>query len=287
MRHTRPQNRMIPSLRWNGDAMAGDIKLPIVGPTKPVVVYVLGAGFAGVLIVAYVRHKKNATAAPTEASAEGVDPATGYAYGSPEDAQALASQSAYQNPTDYGGGGGPPGNTPSGQEGFSNNAQWEQAAIAFLTGTVGLPADKVSAALGKYLNGQTIVAGSADDSYIQQAIAAEGQAPVAGANGFPPSIKHSAASPSKTKLTAPRIRIASHKKGIARIAWTAIPHALEYHVHYSPDGSGAHSTVLLVTRSLTADVHKNGFYDAYAVPTPSDTHYAQSNRSNVLHVTGI
>lgn len=177
--------------------MASDtIKIPGIGVQKKKPVYLAVSGVVLLGGVAYYRSRKTAAAAAAAATtatdSTQIDPATGFAYGSPEDAQALASDSAYQTPTDYGGGGGSPlstyptdytvnGTTTQ----FINNAQWEQAAIAFLTGG-GAPFADVSAALGAFLTGNKT--GPIQQSYIEQAIASEGWPPVSGASGYPPSI---------------------------------------------------------------------------------------------------
>lgn len=175
--------------------MPDDIKLPGGLHVKKEVAIVGGVVVIGGVIY-YYRKQKAAqaaaaaaaqTAANTTTAAQtgtGIDPVTGYPYGSPEDQAALAAQSYNILPTqsgNFGPGYGPPG--PGGSGGFTSNAQWAQAAEQMM-GSNGT--DATAAALGKYLTGQPI--SSDQQTLVQEAIAIEGYPPVAGPNGFPPSI---------------------------------------------------------------------------------------------------
>lgn len=158
---------------------------------------VIIAAAGGVLVIGVLiyRHKQAQSKAVADAGANtGIDPATGYAYGSPEDAAALANQQNYVNPADYTSGiytgqgtgaGGISGvgglNTPGS---FVNNAAWAQYAESYLINILGSDASTVGNAIGKYLTGQPL-----DDNMVavvQSAIAAAGYPPVAGTNGNPP-----------------------------------------------------------------------------------------------------
>jgi len=150
-----------------------------------------GVVLVGVLGIAWYRSKKSAQASATAAAGEsvGIDPATGYIYGSAEDAAALTNQGGYQFPQpSYGSGGGssyPPGTTTG--TGFASNGQWSQAAISYMQ-TNGLVEDasQLSAALGKYITGSPVT--PTDVTLINQAIAVEGYPPVAGPNNYPPAL---------------------------------------------------------------------------------------------------
>jgi hypothetical protein len=179
---------------------------PLPGIDKKKMYLIVG----GVVVLggfAYYRHKKAATAAAattgTGIDNTQVDPATGFPYGSTQDAAALAAETAYQTPNSYGygstGSGSLYGYGTSSQ--FINNQDWEQAAITFLVNTVGAPSGDVSAALGRYLTGGQ--ASAQDQSYIEQAIAAEGYPPVSGNNGYPPSVKTGGTTGTTTTPTPP------------------------------------------------------------------------------------
>jgi hypothetical protein len=148
-----------------------------------------GAALLGFSVYRYQKQKKAAavTASVNAAAQSANDPATGYPYGSAEDAAALTAQSNYIAPTGSGGYGYGGGNTyPVTQPGqFTSNAAWSQAAELFLVGQGG-DANAIGNALGKYITGQPV--DSTSQSLINQAIAFEGYPPVPGPNGFPPSM---------------------------------------------------------------------------------------------------
>lgn len=172
----------------------------------------LGGGAVVVLGFAYMRYRSQqqqqaaaqaAVAAQTatgtgNGTSDQIDPATGFPYGSAEDAAALTAQASYNSP--YGGlgysdtsylyGGEPyyPGSSgyPT-AGGYTSNSQWSQAAQSYLSGTVGTDAGTVSTALGLYITGQEM--SSAQQAIVEQAIAFVGYPPVAGPDGYPPSIR--------------------------------------------------------------------------------------------------
>src|SRR6185437_4977779 len=83
----------------------GTVNVPGVGRVKKEYVIV---GVLGVLIVGgYTYYKKRqAGTATATATVNATDPATGYPFGSPEDAAALDAQNSYVQPASSGGGGG-------------------------------------------------------------------------------------------------------------------------------------------------------------------------------------
>jgi hypothetical protein len=96
--------------------MADNIKLPLLGETKKAYVYVGAAAVVGIVGFAYWRHSQNAgSASPSAysstpgttatASSAGIDPATGYPYGSVEDTSALSSLGGGSGYAPLGGGG--------------------------------------------------------------------------------------------------------------------------------------------------------------------------------------
>jgi hypothetical protein len=137
----------------------------------------------------YFRGKKQDAATPA-VSGE-INPATGYVYGSPEDLAAMAAQggSLGGGVGGSGGGGGGSGGDPPIGTGFTNNAQWVQSTIAGLTNS-GIIEDAaaLSVAIGKYIAGQPVGDNTTARSLIEQAIAFNGYPPLAGPNGYPPSI---------------------------------------------------------------------------------------------------
>jgi len=70
---------------------------------------------------------------------------------------------------------------------YTTNAQWEQGAMAALSNVGGMDTGALSAALGVYLTGG--VPTQAQESLIDQAIAANGYPPVAGPGSYPPGIR--------------------------------------------------------------------------------------------------
>ena len=167
----------------------------------------VGAGAAGLLGIALVRYRKQQQAAAATAAAnaaaqtpgtglgtsDAIDPASGFPYGSAEDAAALTAQAGYNSPigglgySNLGYNYGVPSAGYPTSGGFTSNAQWSQAAEAFLVGQ-GADANTVGNALGKYITGGVISDPTAT-SIVNQAIAFEGYPPVPGPNGFPPSIQ--------------------------------------------------------------------------------------------------
>lgn len=168
---------------------------------------VAGAGIFGILYYRYYKNQKASADATAQANAaaqtgtgvgssDQIDTATGFPYGSEQDAAALSAQGAYQGA--YGSTfatgspfgfttGIPPGGTAAGQS-FTNNAQWSQAAEDYLVNNTGANANTVGNALGKYITGQ-VVDTETQQPIIEQAIAFENYPPQAGGDGYPPSIR--------------------------------------------------------------------------------------------------
>lgn len=247
--------------------MADSVNLPGAGPVKKKSLYI-GLGFLAVAGgIYYVRHKgasSSSSSSTATTSPDAIDPATGYAYGSPEDAAALANQSAYQNPVDYGGGGGP---STSGTtvNPISTNAEWTQAAESYLTQN-GLAFKPVSSALGKYISAQALTADEA--GIVHQAIAAVGQPPVAGSAGYPPSLKLANAATPKLKLATPTsVRVASinRSKKTAVIQWADVPHATSYTLFR--DGlqvqqTGTSQATVSHDGNFTVIAHADGYFNS-------------------------
>lgn len=168
-------------------ALEGDIKTPFGSLSKKTGLF-LAAGTILVFGYTWYRAKQSSAAAAsaTAGANDGIDPATGYAYGSAEDAAALTAQAAYISPSTSGGGGGTAsGAYPSGS--FATNAAWAQAALQYMQSSGALTDETAfSTAIGKYLTGSPL--SDAEKSLVEQAIAFEGYPPVPGPAGYPPSI---------------------------------------------------------------------------------------------------
>jgi Fibronectin type III domain len=171
--------------------MAGTVT--IAGHQVPKTLAFGGGALVVVAAIVYYRRKQASSSASSAAAAAGtsstdtaagIDPATGFPYGSPEDQAALASMGSGFGYPGGGLGGGSGGPLPTGGGGFTVNSQWAQAAETYM-GSNGN--DAIAAALGKYLTGQPVTQDQAQ--IIEEAIAAEGNPPVNGPNGMPPSFK--------------------------------------------------------------------------------------------------
>src|SRR5882757_2898945 len=114
--------------------MADTVNIPGMGAQKKTTVYI--AGGIGVVIVGVVWYRSRNTATSTTTSTPvdttQIDPATGYAYGSAEDAAALAAQSSYISAGGSSGGGSSYYSGGQQPTGFVSDAQWAQAAEDYL-----------------------------------------------------------------------------------------------------------------------------------------------------------
>lgn len=165
--------------------LEGTFKTP-VGEVPKKAAVIAGAGIVLLVAVMYYRGKKMQPDVSMAGASTEINPATGYIYGSPEDAAAMAAQGSYLTGGMVGGGGG--GGTVPGT-GFTTNAQWVQSTIAGMTNSSIIEdAGALSVALGKYIAGQPVGDNTVMRSLIEQAIAFNGPPPLAGASGYPPSI---------------------------------------------------------------------------------------------------
>jgi hypothetical protein len=182
--------------------MADTLNLPGLGPVKKTWAIGGAAVVAGILAVAYYRHRANAgTAAAAAAAAQpdpnAIDPATGLTYG--EEAAGIQAGDLAGAGTPYGDTSGIVGYDAQGNPiyadqvgygpspSFTSNGAWSQAAQQYLVSATGADAGTVAAALGAYINGQTL--SSAQASVVQQAIAFFGQPPDQGSDGYPPALR--------------------------------------------------------------------------------------------------
>jgi hypothetical protein len=182
--------------------LEGTIKTPF-GVVQKKTALVVGGGVVVLGAIVWYRQRNSSAASTNTTPTDGeIDPATGFAYGSAEDAAALAAQSSYTTPSSSGGSSGVPVNNI----GYSTNGQWVQAVITTMTSN-GSVSDStaLSAALGKYVTGAYIASGSKDETLVEQAIAQEGWPPVAGTNGYPPSLNRTPPTSTSTGNKIPHI----------------------------------------------------------------------------------
>lgn len=240
--------------------LEGTIKTPFGVVEKKTALYV-----GGVVVilggVVYWRHKQlgTTTTDPTTATDAEIDPATGYAYGSPEDAAALTAQGSYQTPSVPTGGGS--SSYPSGGTGFASNGAWVQGVVEYMTSS-GLVEDPtaLSAALGVFITGA--YATNDQVSLIQQAIAVEGFPPVSGPTGYPPAINRNPPNstggggttttptadptlPAPTGFKAVRV-----DKGGVSLNWNPVPGAIGYRTTINGKQVGSTVTFSAVYLSL-------------------------------------
>lgn len=184
--------------------MVDNVKVPILGSQPKKHLYIIGGVAVAVVGVAYYRSKKASTATAAAVPATQIDPSTGFAYGSAEDAAALAQQASYVSAggagatDDNAGGGGSISSTPNT---ITDNSSWSEAAQQYLVGVVGLDGPTVSAALGGYISAAALT--DAQVSIIQQAIAAVGYPPQSGTSGYPPAFKTTTTAPTGGNTVTP------------------------------------------------------------------------------------
>jgi hypothetical protein len=180
-----------------------DVKTPGLGKVNKPTLVIAGLAAVGAAVYAYEKKKKAAAAAAVPQAAGygyGYAYGGGYGYGGVSgvggvgglvSGGAVSPQYAYGGYA-YGGygygvtGGSAPPPVPPAQIPVSN-AQWVQYAQQFLV-SQGYNSQLVSSALTAYIHGQNVGSG---ENIVNAAIAFEGDPPVAGANGYPPSINTS------------------------------------------------------------------------------------------------
>jgi len=245
----------------------GTVNTPVGTISKKAAV--LGGGAIVTVGAVVLYRKKQANATPTGAGIDTteIDPATGFAYGSPEDQAALAAQgTALGGPGSVSNVGGS-GNIPSGGlQGYTSNAEWSQAVINLMS-SEGLVSDptQLSAALGKYLTGAFIDPNdTTDTSLIQQAIAIQGYPPIAGSNGFPPAINNHPGSTTPPVTTPSGGTTKPPSGGAVQIPYPGIPglflDAHQNHLKQVYNKTGKQSDLTAFFDSL--DQHQQALWNA-------------------------
>jgi len=202
-------------------ALEGTIKTPIGNVQKKTAV-LLGGCVVVLGVIVYYRQKQLGGGTADVSEDAPINPATGYPYGSAEDAAALADQASYISPPASSGGGG--SSVPASNVGYTSNGEWTQAAISYLTNNGAVEdATQLSAALGKYITGA--YADATQTGLIQQAIAAVGYPPIAGTTGYPPSINKTPptdpANPVPNNVTeVTGLHVQSATTNSVTVAWT-------------------------------------------------------------------
>jgi hypothetical protein len=221
--------------------LEGTIKTPL-GVVQKKTALILGGG--AVVLGGIVWYRQKQLAATTVTPTEGeINPATGYPYGSPEDAAALQAQTSYVSPPAPTG-----GSTTYPTTGYTSNSQWVQAVIEYMTGNNTVTdATQLSAALGKFITGAYVT--DAEVSLIQQAIAVQDFPPISGPNGYPPSLNRT--NPNNTTTTSlgkPTVKLFNTRPDHITLQWNGIPSAVSYQVEHHVYGA---SPVNSVTNSAT------------------------------------
>jgi len=269
----------------------------------------------GVLVVGgalYYRQKQNATTAVDTSSADantGIDPATGYAYGSAEDSAALSNQGQYISPDNsssfasgqvigYDSSGDPiygagTGLTQSnmGPGSFTNNAAWAQYVEEYLVDTEGADAATIGNSIGKYITGQAL---STDMiSAVQNAIAIGGYPPVAGTNGNPPGYvtantgtttpppngggTTTTPPPTTTKLAkATGLRVTAASKNSISYTWSGVAGSQYYDVYATYQGSRIGYQRITVAKATINGLSPNRTYTLHVIAGNSKTQSADA-----------
>jgi hypothetical protein len=222
--------------------MADMIKIPGIGPVKKE--YAITGGLVLVIVagIAWYRSQGEPDADPIEQDSSVINPATGFPYGSAEDAYALAGQ-GFQYSGGIIGDSGPGGSSGGGgtptSGAFVTNGQWSQAAEDYLVNTVGLEANLVGNALGKYITGTAMNPDQV--TIVEQAIAFTGYPPVNGPTGYPPSYRTvntppPTAPPPATPVTpkAPvGLKVVAKTRSSVTLDWDPLPGIKGYQVYMS------------------------------------------------------
>lgn len=242
-----------------------DVKVPGIGNVPKPALIAVGAASVGILAYAYYRHNSatpsdtDTTGGTSDVTDTSIDPATGVPY---------ADEFGYTN-SGYGFLGV---NDPStgqiitsgsgtGVVTITTNAQWSQAAQAYLASIGGFDSTAVAAALGAGLLGHYM---TPDQVGIwNAAIAFEGNPP----GGYPPlnTTPPIGQPPTTTTPPAPSgFKTTGHTSHSAAFSWNAVPGALEYHMKIK----GPSFDHTIITHNLTYNVgnlNHNSTYQFYVM----------------------
>ena len=219
--------------------MADTIKIFGSNVPKPLAI----GGGAAILIGGVFYYRKNqqnaaAKASVDQAGTNEIDPATGYPYGSPEDAAALNAQNNYVNPSGgYSGGSNTAQPYGSGAGPITTNADWAQFVEQYEINNMGADPIAVGNAIGKYITGQALTS-DAMISIVQSAIAIGGYPPVSGPNGHPPGYVTVPLPPSPVPSVYASnppsgLHVTKANKTSGQVAWNKVNGATSYTI-YTP-----------------------------------------------------
>jgi hypothetical protein len=234
-----------------GKTLSGTVKLPFVGTVKKKYIAIGLAATAGAIVITLYRRRQAGTSGATAAANAFTDPAgnqcaapnplTGFCPGTPDDLAAQAQLAVNTGSQQSGSGSGSDGGTVGGevQNGppFSSNPAWAQYVTTYLVDTTGRNAQAVSTAIGDYLSGTAV--DTPEEDIIHAANAYGGPPPVAGAGGFPPSIRHKGTKGGgKTFADNPvkGLKASGVMKTVADLDWQNSAHAASYEVTISHAG---------------------------------------------------
>lgn len=226
---------------------AGKITIPGTQVKVPKIAAGIAVAVVAVLAIMYYRNKKAKAAAP---GATVTDPdgnvcaalaPSGFCPGTPGD---LNYQAQGSGSGGFGGSGGGTTDTTvptQVQNGppFTNNAAWSQYVLSQLSSTVDPGA--LTNALGAYIDGATVT--TAQEQLIQDAIAIAGTPPVAGTNGFPPSINVGGSKTGGGNKPPRPTDLALDLEGPTTIAatWRPAAHASSYMFQVTPHDPAPHN----------------------------------------------
>src|ERR1700760_410148 len=227
-------------------ALEGSIKTPF-GQVSKKTALLVGGGAVVIAGVVWYRGRNAAASTPTTDSTDAttgeIDPATGYVYGTPEDAAALEAQSQYVDPTSLQGV-ATSGSTQVPSTTYTSNSQWVQGVVSYMVGN-SLVSDggvALCPALGKYITGPPVP--PAQVSLIEQAIAVQDYPPIAGTDGYPPSYRTATTTtaPSTISANADSIKIINLKMITSRndrigMSWGAVGRPDSYRMFLLVNGS--------------------------------------------------
>jgi hypothetical protein len=222
-----------------------------IGPL-PVIAYVGAAG----AVLWYVRRKQGASSSTSAAGAVQtdpagntgtIDPATGYVYGSTQDAAGLAADSSGGSTGTTSGSGG---STVSGQ--YSTNQAWSEAAINFLVG-VGVDPTEANSAITAFIGSQTLT--TAQQGEVNLAIQSIGAPPSPPAPGTAPSPIVTPPTPGTVTASNPPTGFAVTNRTSTAISvnWNSVANAKSYTVGYAA-GSGQPQSVTVPSTSTSTTV---------------------------------
>lgn len=216
-----------------------------VGPL-PIGVWIL---IFGAMYLYMAKRSKGSAQTDPAGNTGTIDPATGYVYGSAQDAQAL------QRSSDSGGGGtsgaGTSGSTTAGQ--YPDDASWGRAAVNYL---VGLGVDPTSAneAIQQYLSSQPLTPQQQGDVNLAiQGIGAPPQLP--GPTGTPPPPVTTPPSGTVYASNPPTgLTVSSRTGNTVTLKWNSVTNATGYQVKYGTDTGASAGSVNVGASVTTATV---------------------------------